>query len=242
MNAKMLELRLRKLARLALNLILYRCYAPNEYVVLEDRNLIYLVNSKVACSSIKKAFISEEVKDDSDGKIHELLPFKTVLKLDLPNIENYAFTFVRNPFDRVVSCYVDKFLKEKERERAFNYFDGYMLGYLSNIDSFEDFVKKIVKIPNFLRDRHFKSQWSLISSSKIKINYIGRFENINDDFDHIKNKYSLYDLPHFNKSNAKDWRSFYTKESAKLVYDAYKDDFVNLDYNGDYKELQKFLK
>ena len=58
------------------------------------------------------------------------------------------------------------------------------------------------------------------------MDYIGRMENLNEDFKHICQHLDLdvEDLPHLNKSVSKKYQEFYTPETRDLVYNAYKPD------------------
>ncbi len=80
-----------------------------------------------------------------------------------PDMSNYKFTFVRNPFDRLYSCYMGKYHTAYGKGTDFyGEFDYYLLGYLKRDKGFENFVDKIFKIPDAWSDRHFKSQYFLI--------------------------------------------------------------------------------
>jgi len=81
-----------------------------------------------------------------------------VRSLNKKQLSYFLFTFVRDPYDRILSCYINKFLQYKER---FIYED-YLMGYLKENDSFEDFVRKVAVIPDTLSDEHFRSQYSIL--------------------------------------------------------------------------------
>ena len=229
--------------RVILNIFMFGRYSPTEYLVSDEKNLVYIVNSKVACSSIKKTFIKKTITDDNNGKIHDVLMKNTFQKIPIIVHNEYDFfTFVRNPFDRIVSCYVDKFIKEKHRGRDTMYYDDYLFGYLASTKDFTDFISRIVKIPFFLSDRHFLPQTRLIPSQAFSTISIMKFESLEEDFKSIKDRFDLEDLPHYNHSEKVDWRLFYTKETANLVYQYYKDDVDNFGYSDDYLELLKFIE
>lgn len=231
----------KKFAKELKNLITYRTLEEKEYVVLDNKKLVYINNSKVACSSIKRTFIKDEIRDDYS--IHNYGKWKRKSKLNNNEKSYFIFTFVRNPFDRVVSCYESKYIGDRLKGKNPLQFDKYLLGALKKDSGFDGFVKKIIRIPDFLADRHFQSQYNLIfsKSGKCLVDYYGKFENMDEDFLQIQEQYDLESLPHFNRTSEKNWKKYYTKETAKLVYEKYKKEIYQFGYEQDYIELIEYL-
>lgn len=73
-------------------------------------------------------------------------------------------------------------------------------------------------------------------------NYIGKFENLEEDWNFLQDKFSLGDLPHKNATPKDDWRDYYDIETAKLVYKIYKKDFEAFGYENEYQRLLEYLK
>jgi hypothetical protein len=97
----------------------------------------------------------------------------------------FKFTFVRNPYARLVSTYV--------------YFD-----YINKLN-YPSFVKTIVsKNINEMDTRHFLPQNKFISDShgNSLVDFVGHFETLQIDFDHICNCIGMPNtkLPHANKT------------------------------------------
>jgi hypothetical protein len=141
----------------------------------------------------------------------------------------FTFSFIRNPLDRLYSTY--KFLEKggmnKHDEIAFN-------KYLSKFKDFEDFVINGLNSNLIQEITHLKPQHEYICDykGKILVDYIGRFENLEDHVKIISKKINKQIiLPHFNK-NEKENDSFtvYTTEMVQKVKNIYKDDFELLDY------------
>ena len=123
--------------------------------------------------------------------------------------EYYKFAFIRNPFDRLVSFYhfhkSDQYKHKIGRERAFN-------------QSFKEWVMDI----NDLNVTHSQSYYL-----DEEINFIGRYENLQNDFNNVCNSINIpkYTLPHFNKSQHKGWQHYYDDNLQDFVYNRYRLDF-----------------
>ncbi len=143
----------------------------------------------------------------------------------------FKFAFVRNPFDRMVSLYT--YMKQKKAH----------IGHKTVREmSFTEFVKwELAKKPS--------CQWKFITdpeTGEILVNYIGYFESLNEDIDFIKNKLNIRDksgLMHLNpsKKKNKDYRSYYTEETKKLVADYFKKDLDELGYDFDGIKQKRIL-
>lgn len=208
---------------------------PRDFVCDPERKLVYLSNPKVACSSIKVSMFG--------GKPDIHAYTRPCKKTDLtPEMENYyKFSFVRNPYERLVSCYEDKCVKQ------FRFWDFYFFGYLSDVTDFTDFVKRISKIPDCIAEPHFAGQYRLTHDRRGRclVDYIGKVESLKEEFVPISERFGLLPLPHTNRVASlvdKKWMDYYTLETAELVYRKYKRDFVTFGYTDEYKMLKDYLK
>lgn len=206
----------------------------------ERPNIAYLNLAKCACTSIIGSFVDKEI---DDKKLYARENYRIIGMI--PNNEPvFKFTYVRNPFERLVSCYVNKIEEFKEGEEK-NYFryTNYLMGILDNVSSFKEFVKRIVNIPERWADRHFKSLYSYIYDNGVKlVDYVGKIEDLPDSYRAMQNKYNLQELKHENVSGKKDWKTYYTKEIAELVYKYYEKDILTFGYEAQYIELLKYLE
>lgn len=206
----------------------------------ESTNLAYRNNFKVASSSILNVLLEKEFGLTDTQNEFDLAV--SLLKNPLKNISEYKqFTFVANPFKRLVSCYQNKVVEERElKDRTFDY---YLFGSLKKSKSFDEFVKKVVKIKPNLLEGHIALQYDLLYVDDVcQVDFIGKLENIKSDFKILQNEYDLPDLPRKNKTNSGDYRDYYTLEIAQLVYNFYLKDIETFGYEEEYQQLLNYLK
>ncbi|HDX3452592.1 TPA: sulfotransferase family 2 domain-containing protein, partial [Campylobacter coli] len=188
---------------------------------------IFIHVSKVAGSSI------ERVIYQTDKWIVGHVKASDYIKFDKDKFESYfSFGFVRNPYDRIISAY--HYLKngggtlgdEKwAKENIYKY------------SSFEEFVLDLqnIKIQNkILNWMHFTPQYKYLCNNEknILVNFIGKFENLEEDFQKILKILKRKDkLIHINKSNHTDYKNYYNNAMYKIVREIYRDDFEIFDYD-----------
>lgn len=214
---------------------------PRHWFMGNHSDIAYLRLAKCACTSIMSSLIDEiPVTADTD-MIHDCAGKKyKIIGNVSQNDSIFKFTYVRNPFERLVSCYIDK-IQNKEQGNFFLNIN-YCMGILDEVQTFEEFVKCIVRIPVSWADRHFKSQYSYIYENGEKlVDYIGKAEDLTESYKFIQEKYDLKKIGNMNKSKKKDWKIYYTKETAKLVYEYYKEDILTFGYKQVYYELLEYL-
>jgi hypothetical protein len=163
--------------------------------------------------------------DDLAEEIH-LLDFPCVKKYKMKEYysDYFKFTFVRNPWSRVVSCYNDKINYDPGHvyERYKNPFIGYLkkMKVYSEGMSFDRFVEVICDIPDELSEAHFRSQHRFFTdeSGNVLVDFIGRFEQLDTDFELVSNKMGIRtELPHVRPGKSRKYKDYYTKKSARLV-------------------------
>ncbi len=211
----------------------------------DERHAAYLINSKAACSSIRVSMTRrDDIPDD-----YSVFATKKVLSLQKPFKDDdwFVFSFVRNPFARLVSCYESKYHEDLTRNshalrRGFLDFDLYLEGYMREDKGFEHFIHQVLIIPNRLANRHFRSQYHLLvdKNGKPVVDFIGKVENLAADYEPIRKKYGFSPLKHYNKADYGDWRDYYTTHLAKKVYKKFKQDIVYFGYHQDYRDLLEY--
>jgi hypothetical protein len=180
--------------------------------IYDKHKCIFFHIPKSAGSSIYKAL---------DGKGYSTHKKHLISKEN----ENYfKFTFVRNPFDRFVSTYF--YFKKYGRDGRG---DVKMGDVVNRFNFFKDFVINFDKIPETeWCYPHWKQQMHWIHKD---IDFVGRFENLQQDFNTICDKIGIprQQLPHKLKSKHKHYTEYYDDETKQIVAEKYAKD---IDYFG----------
>lgn len=141
----------------------------------------------------------------------------------------FKFAFVRNPWDRVVSTYF--FLKkggitEKDRLWADTNVQPY--------SDFKDFIRSWLTEENINQSLHFQSQMDFLidSSGNIGVDFIGRFETLEEDFQFVTEKLGI--RRELNKTNSSEressYRHYYDEGTKRIVEEVYKKDIEHFQY------------
>ncbi|MFG0262408.1 MAG: sulfotransferase family protein [Novipirellula sp. JB048] len=142
----------------------------------------------------------------------------------------YKFTFVRNPFDRLVSAYT--YLQQTGKSTSRND-RRFRARYLSRYGSFKEFVCAGLNRPAIKNWGHFIPQSRFIASDdrKIQVDFVGRVENMARDFVIVAERLKLpTQITHTNKSQRDHFSKYYDSESEEIVREHYRRDFELLGY------------
>jgi chondroitin 4-sulfotransferase 11 len=215
-------------------------YQPNG-IILHPYQAIYIPVPKVACSSLKRVCARLLDIDTSSVNGTHSIVFPIVKGAEISQFNNYwKFCFVRNPWDRMLSCFTEK-IKEDENfsEPTNSFVNGVHKGLLkygifkANM-SFEDFLMAIASIPDPKADTHFRSQYTFVTNLKgqLMVDFIGKFENLNEDWSEICDRLKVTDgsLPHYNKTKHNNYREYYTDSLIKIVEQRFAKDIAMFDY------------
>jgi hypothetical protein len=86
-------------------------------------------------------------------------------------------------------------------------------------------------------DSLFQYHYAYSPDGKKLVDFVGRFEQISDDFNHIMNHIGIdEELPHRNSTSHRDYRTYYTPETAALIRDLYAIDVDTFGYTFDQRE------
>lgn len=133
----------------------------------------------------------------------------------------FKFTFVRNPWARVFSWYRNAVGDEFHRQN---------LGISADC-SFGDFL---TDHPNqwALRPQLY---WLLDSGGKLSLDFIGKFENLAQDFEKVAREIGLEDphLPHLISGNGGSYREAFNDQSREWVAKKYAEEIQLFGYSFD---------
>jgi chondroitin 4-sulfotransferase 11 len=212
-----------------------------DYILIADHAAVYVETPKVACSSIKTALAPLCGVDLAahGGNPHDLTwPQPTTPGPPFAGL--FSFAFVRDPWDRLVSCYRDKLRGEVDDFTSFTIrpgvanclarFDAFVAGM-----SFAAFVRAVSDIPDEDADAHFRSQHTFVcdAAGRIVVDAIGRFERLDDDFAAIARRIGMppRTLPRLQAVRAPSpFAAFYTDETRALVGERFARDVARFGY------------
>jgi hypothetical protein len=181
----------------------------------------------VANSSIKAAILTALgfKVDENVPHHHPALNITTPEVIAKRYMKYLKLAIVRNPWDRLVSCYLQKICG-----------DPVLLPGLINLGfyyqmPFDEFIKRICKNP--AANVHFAPQLGALSyKGQVLPDIIGRFENIDDvwiDFQSMC-PLTLGKLPHYNKLNRPHYRKFFNDKNRQCVADIYSPEIEYFQY------------
>ncbi|HOP10047.1 MAG TPA: sulfotransferase family 2 domain-containing protein [Oscillospiraceae bacterium] len=224
------------------NLIKHGLFYPIGHIDMPEKEITYISVPKAACSSIKASMANRKFNDDYS--VHSVLRDK--YETANTHRKYFIFSFVRNPFDRLVSCYESKYHHDPKTTKSGKpqhlVYDYYLLGFLSKDKGFDHFVKRVCMIPKRFAEEHFRSQYlTLYRNGKCIADFVGKFENLETDYEPIRQKYGFSPLAHYNKTDKGNWMDYYTLKTAEMIYRKYRRDIETFGYQDEYEKLLKYL-
>jgi len=131
----------------------------------------------------------------------------------------YKFTFVRNPWDYLVSVYhyivQTAHHPRNELFRSFGSFAGYVEYHATE-------------------RREQQKDFVLSDSGELLVDFIGHYETLQQDFETVCRRIGIDSrLPHKNRSTHKDFRDYYTPETRAQVAELYRGDIEFFGYDFD---------
>lgn len=162
-------------------------------------NAVYVNNPKVACSTLKLTLQRVELDDDTytpEPSVHNhkgspLLTWPDIQLSQNPTKGLFVFSFVRNPYSRLRSAYLNKIVTGQKRgifrERA-----GFAR---SEIPPFRNFILSICNQPPAQHDSHWRLQALNLSIDKISYDFIGRLEQFPADWNTLRRHIKLPETP-----------------------------------------------
>lgn len=187
------------------------------YIRIPDKQVVFIRVPKVASSSIKTALLGDGWVGNSSEA-----PFTHDLLARYP--DDFVFAAVRNPWERLVSCYVDKVIKREEVPTSFP--KGVVKGM-----PFADFAQIVAETPDVKSDVHFRSlAWFLFPQGRMNVNFVVRYERLAQDWTVVQAVLSAKGmsvprkLPVRQRRAREHYARYYTDSLVDLVAERYKRD------------------
>jgi hypothetical protein len=223
----------------------------NQYLHISlQHRFVYVEIPKNACSTLKFILRRVELDDvtiENTKQIHnrQYSPLLRPCQLwDVDALLNSSqfkrFTFVRNPYTRVLSAFLDKIAGNNRRlkEPLFTILDRDIKEISSPI-SFVDFLRAIRQQSPLEMDHHWRQQSIQAFYPKLSYDFIGRFERLDEDIERLGGvlgidlrKYYYRHAPH-NTNAGERLKEYYDDESIRLVKQIYAEDFDLFEYPTD---------
>ena len=183
------------------------------------------------------------------NKFLQHLTIQEIYKVKQKEFSNYKkISFVRNPYDKIVSEYlwrIQVYAKKKIEFKKYLFDEVIPRKNGKNI-FIQDFYKDESLIP--LMDIHYLEQYKFLvnKDGSFDTDFIGKFENLEEDFFKTFGFKILENKIHKSKSNylyylykkivpkslkKKAYRQFYDNETRDLVYKEYNKDIKYFNYN-----------
>jgi hypothetical protein len=151
---------------------------------------LYVETPKVCCTTIKRTLqyvvtdgdltrIPAQVHDRDASPITPVPGQTPIADIFFKDPGVFTFCYVRNPYTRILSAYLDKMI---DNAWEFNRLAPRLGLSLEQRPSFLEFLQAIVSIEDIKRDIHFRSQVSMLQPNRINYDYIGRFESFSRSF------------------------------------------------------------
>lgn len=199
------------------NLIRFFPYVPSDcpynITICHEKQFVWFRVAKVGTRTIFNVFDNANITLDAEHPMFCHYPANLYKGY-------FKFAFVRNPWDRLASCWRNKVIDN-------NYFK-FSKDRLLLMQEFGDFVEFVSDLDIETCDHHIRLQSKLIDLNNV--DYIGRFENFEEDLLEVIQTIGFDSVrieKHNSSKNKQDYRAYYDEGLKEKVANIYRKD-INL--------------
>ncbi len=204
-------------------------------IISHSHKFIFIHNYKVAGSSVRAALSKFAYLKSTKNLVLSTLGIRPkIFCSDFPDhvksvdikkrmpqlfLSYFTFGFVRNPWDWQVSLY--HFAKQTPHH--------FQHKFISKMN-FEEYIDWRIN-----QDLKFQKDFFSNGQGEIIVNYIGKFENLQNDFNQISNKIGIphFSLPKKNSSVRSSYKEYYTSTTKEYIASAFEPDIKLFGYSFD---------
>lgn len=195
-------------------------------ILYEPAKAIFLVVPKTASTSIRRVLFP-----DRPDKAHWQYEVNCG-RARWPGW--FRFAFVRNSWDRLVSCWAEKIQQRLPTDTIWRGFRKY--GWPANI-GFPEFIRAVCAMGPEIHNHHFSSQVDLLTfKGEWCVDALGRYERLDEDWAFMANRLDMpgRELGRHLTSTHKPYREYYTRELWNMVAKTFARDIEVLGYTEDW--------
>ncbi|XP_070579859.1 carbohydrate sulfotransferase 11-like [Ptychodera flava] len=214
-------------------------------VVDEKHKLLFCIVAKVGSTNWRRMFLKYAGTYDEHVPIHEQA-LKTLKDYEpedqISMLKGYSkVMFVRHPFERLLSAFIDKFIENPDDSMLRRY--GMAIQNSNNLNGSLDAKITFHKFVTFLLesrpiDRHWMTYTSSCEPCQITYDFFGKFDTLQPDINYISDKINVTldfvtTTTHATGSSSRisGFYSLLTKEQILGLYKMYYSDFMLFGYS-----------